>query len=120
MSTIKNVSYAAAAGFTVGSLTAVALYRNFTARSAGAAYAYFPYTGVVFGVTAAVCRAVDEVFKAIGWTSNSTLRLITAHVVVGLVLAPLASLYIGRPHEVGKAIGIALTIASLAVNLFVK
>lgn len=120
MSSIKNITYALAGGFTGGSLVGVALKQCFTPRTAGAAYGYFPYVGVLVGVTAAVSRAVDEIFKAAGWTDHRPIRLIASHVVVGIILAPIASAYIGRPYEVGRAIGVALTIASFAINVIVK
>ncbi len=120
MSGIKNISYALAGGFTGGSLISLALYQTFTPRTAGAAYGYFPYVGVLVGAAAGVARAVDEIFKGMGWREQAPLRLITAHVIVGIALVPLMSAYIGRPYEVGRAIGVALTIASFAINVIVK
>lgn len=119
-SAIKHITYAAAGGFAAGSCAALALYGNMTQRAAGAAYPYFRYTGIAIGVTAAVARAVDEVFKAIGWTTDVGMRLFAAHIVTGIVVAPAVLLIVGDPVHVGKAVAVALTVASFAVNVIVK
>ncbi len=119
-SAIKHITYAAAGGFTAGSLATAALYNSATVKTAGAAYPYFRHVGLAVGVTAAVARAVDEVFKAIGWKTDAGLRLLTSHVIVGLALAYPMMMLVGEPARLGKVIATAFAITALAVNVIVK
>lgn len=119
-SAIKHVTYAAAGGFTVGSIAGWVLATNVAVRAAGAAYPYFRFTGLAVGVTAAVARAVDEVFKAMDWTQNVGIRLITAHFITAIVIAAPILVIVGQPYYVGKVVSAALTIAAFAVNVIVK
>lgn len=119
-SAIKHISYAAAGGFTAGYVAAVALTNNVSVRAAGAAYPYFRHTGVILGVTAAIARAVDEVFKAIGWTADAGTRLLAAHIVTGIAIAwPIYTL-ISEATPAAKLVTVALTVSSLAINVIVK
>ncbi len=118
-SAIKHITYAAAGGYTVGIIGGYALFKNFAKDQAGRAYSYFGHTGMAVAATALVAKAVDELFKALGWTGEATGRLLLSHVVVALALYPAISLLVGDPTMAAKVVTAALVVASFAVNLII-
>ena len=119
-SAIKHVTYSAAGGFTAGSIIGAMLFRQFPARIAAAAHPYFRLTGAAVAITALVSRAVDEVFKGMGWTEATGMRLIVAHVIVGAAIMKPVIILVGEPIRLGKVVACALTITALAVNIIIK
>lgn len=119
-SAIKHISYAAAGGFTAGWVAGAVLTNNVSVRAAGAAYPYFRHTGLVLGAAAAVARAVDEVFKALGWTGDAGMRLLAAHIVTGIAIARPVYILISEATPAAKLVTLALTVSSLAINVIVK
>lgn len=119
-SAIKHISYAAAGGLSAGLVASVALTHNVSQRAAGAAYPYFRHTGLILGVTAAVARAVDEVFKTLGWTVNAGTRLLAAHIVTAIAIAWPIHVLVSEATPAAKLVTLALTVSSLAINVIVK
>lgn len=119
-SALKHISYSAAGGFAAGSAIGYGLYKNYSTQALGAAHPYIRYTGVVFGVTALVARACDEIFKSFGWRSEPTMRLLASHIVVALIATPAIMLVVGQPAVAGRVVSAALAIGSFAINCIIK
>ncbi len=119
-SAIKHVTYSALGGFTAGAIAGVVLSCSMSAKVAGKAVSYFPQMGPAFALIGAISRAVDEVFKALGWTADPTMRLFTAHLVVCLAMMPATVILVGEPEALGRVIACALSITSFAINLMVN
>lgn len=118
-STIKNIAYAGAGGFMMGSAAAIGLMCTFTTKTVGPGLSMIPVTGLLFAGTSAVSCAVNEIFKKMGWDNHPKSRLTTAHIVVAIVLSSVAAATVS-PAGLGISIAIIMTCASLGVNLLMK
>lgn len=120
ISAIKNTAYASAGGFAAGTVAAIGLLCTFTAKTAGPGLLFLPGSGLLFAGTAAVSRAVDEIFKKMGWIDHPDTRLVAAHIIVAIPLSAAVATTMGLPIGLGITIAFIISAASLGVNLLIN
>ncbi|MBS0635157.1 MAG: hypothetical protein JSR37_06820 [Verrucomicrobia bacterium] len=116
-SAIKHISYGATGGYTAGAIAGYVMQSTISPKVAVAAYPHLGLSGIALSVTAAVARAADEVFKALGWQESPGTRLFAAQLVAGAIVYKPIMLFVGYPAIAGRMVALAVVVSSYAVNL---